>query len=151
MAEPQTAKSSGPQLYPDFPNQVRNDLDGITEYVKDEDNAIKFLLKQVEQQILFTYQTWVTANGGKDSPEQLAKIVEQYVHVKLTAHECEIVSHNKYLATILHCEAFEDVIRSMQEAHKNQYSWPGCLGWSHEPGFPLCKAERHKPARNEVA
>lgn len=117
------------QAKPDFPNVVSQNLDVWTKLAKTDEGAFQILMDRIGVVIDEEYRKW--ADASLQSVEALQKFASQYFGVKLTQQDCEAISANKNLATVIHAESDKTIIASIYTAHKagtlGKGVWEGCV------------------------
>jgi len=117
-----------PQLKPDFPNAVSRNLEVWSKMAASDEGAFQILMDRIGVFIDEEYKRWSTSS--LQDIESLKEFAKRYLGVALTSQDCEAVSANKNLATVVHAEADKTIIASIYTAHKagtlGPGVWEGC-------------------------
>jgi hypothetical protein len=118
-----------PQIKPDFPNVVSQNLETMTKLVSSDEGAFQYLMDTIAGTIDREFQRYMTAS--LQPLEALQKVVKDYLGVDLTPQDCEAISANKNLASILHSYADKTILASIYTAYKagtlGKAVWPAMM------------------------
>ncbi len=118
-----------PQLKPDTPNVVTQNLSVWEKMANTDEGAFQILIGNIGAFIDEEYKRWSTAS--LQDVESLKEFAKRYLGVSLTPADCEAISANKNLASVVHAEADKTIIASIYTAHKagtlGKGVWEGCM------------------------
>jgi hypothetical protein len=118
-----------PQIKPDFPNTVSKNLEVWSKMAGTDEGAFQILMDRIGVFIDEEYKRWSTA--ALQDVASLQEFASRYLGVKLTPQDCEAISANKNLASVIHAEADKTIIASIYTAHKagtlGKGVWEGCM------------------------